>query len=805
MDTKSKKFSYSISSKIICFLLSCLFAFAGTAKLLSTAIDAVENEAAYDDALRYSDVLRDSQNIGLTASYSFSEVCQKHLSAIMLKSLFYKDGSQDTFKKVAKAAIDKEYSNTLSLCMSTDVSGLENSSYATLEYICDGYFIEYEEYQYKNNEGEIVEVPKGADRIYFSNGSIYSVKFDKKLMYEQTVDKLSRTFYRQASENSKVLETIKNLKYVVINNTDKTFYTNVDGINKNTSAADLNKYFTSFDWNCHDNSSGKASFGPNVFAESGDRYESDYSAGYFGYYNILSTDVLASTIENAVKSHTVSEYGKEIGSTDNYEIYVAFDENLFLEDEYLYIETDIRSASQNIVSTAVLFSICALMVVAALVYLIVTAGRKEKGGEVELVPTDKIFSFLHLFFNFAVLAVCYILVLVLVKDFCLESVHFFSKGMVLTICGLLAVAGYSAVAEWLMSFSRNVKNKSFFRHTIIGYIFFNRQNNTKQQGKRRRIFNLFLFLCIVYFGLLMLFALLIGWDDFFVLPILLLAVVGAVFLLVSAYYISKLIDHMGQPDEKPIDARLYPIWLRSFAQYIGQMQTNIKLAVESAVKDQRMKTELITNVSHDLKTPLTAVINYVDLLSKCEIDNEQAKEYIAIISEKSARLKKLIEDLTEAAKASSGNIQANIVSLNLNEMAVQIAGETEDALKKKNLELILKLPESPVFAAADSKLTYRVLENLMSNVEKYAMPGTRVYIGVGQDKSVFVSNISSSALNITPDELKARFVRGDESRTTEGSGLGLAIADDLCKIQGGRMDISIDGDLFKVTVLFETQ
>ncbi|MBQ7581048.1 MAG: HAMP domain-containing histidine kinase [Clostridia bacterium] len=798
MDTKSKKFSYSITLKTICFLLSCLFTFIGTVSILSLGIDVYEKEAVYNDAMRSTD----SKN--LTSSYSFSEICKNHLSAIMLKSLYFKDGSLNTFKKVAKSVIDKEYNGTLNYCMSTDVDSLEDKSYATLTYLCDGYFEYASENPYKNSNDEVVKVPKGADRIYFSNGSIYSVKLDKKLMYEQVVENLSRNFYRQASENSKTLSKIKNLKYVIINNTDKTFYTNVETLNNKSTSEQIAEYFSSYGWNFHDNSSGKSSFGPDVFAQSSDRYESDYSAGIFGYYNILSTKVLVDTVEGAVQRYTADQYGYEISSADNYEIYAAFDENLSAEDEYFYIQMNIFSASRNILQFVVLFSICAVLVAASLIFLTVKAGRKEKGGEITLLPTDKVFSFLHLGFNFFVLLISYIIILILMKNYCSESVHIISKNISLAFSGLLAVVGYSAVVEWLMSFSRNVKNKSFFRHTLIGYIFFKKEPGTYEHKKNRRNLNIFILLCVGYSGALVFFALLTAWREMFFLPLIFLTLVGAAFLLVSAYYISKLIDHIGQPGEKPLDARLYPVWLRGFADYISKMQKNTNEAIESAVKDQKMKTQLITNVSHDLKTPLTAVINYADLLSKCDIDNEQARDYIAVISEKCDRLKKLIEDLTEAAKASSGNIRANIVSLNLNEIAVQVAGETEDALKAKSLELVLNVPDDPVFVSADGKLTYRILENLMSNVQKYAMPNSRVYLVVGNDKSVYVSNVSAKALNISPEELKARFVRGDESRTTEGSGLGLAIADDLCKIQNAALELSIDGDLFKATVRFET-
>lgn len=233
------------------------------------------------------------------------------------------------------------------------------------------------------------------------------------------------------------------------------------------------------------------------------------------------------------------------------------------------------------------------------------------------------------------------------------------------------------------------------------------------------------------------------------------------------------------------------------------IRDGIKNAVDKAMQNEKMKTELITNVSHDLKTPLTSIINYVDLLQKCDIEDETAQSYLAVLSEKSDRLKHLIEDLVEASKASSGAVNVNTVSVSVTEFINQLTGEHAEGLSEKNLNVIVTLPDEDIIVKADSNLLYRVLENLVVNVKKYAMEHTRVYISAQRSENtakIIIKNISAAPLNMTPEELKSRFVRGDESRSTSGNGLGLSIAENLCNLMKGKLDLSIDGDLFTATV-----
>lgn len=245
---------------------------------------------------------------------------------------------------------------------------------------------------------------------------------------------------------------------------------------------------------------------------------------------------------------------------------------------------------------------------------------------------------------------------------------------------------------------------------------------------------------------------------------------------------------------------------KNVAIQVNDIAGGFSNAVDEKLKSERLKTELITNVSHDIKTPLTSIINYVDLLKKEDVTNEKAQEYLTILDNKSQRLKKLTEDLVEASKASSGNIKLNMEKIEINELIKQVSAEFDDKFKSRGLEEIVTYAQEQVHINADSRYMYRVLENMYSNVAKYAMENSRVYTDIiehGGNVIIQIKNISKDRLNITADELMQRFVRGDVSRNTEGSGLGLSIANSLTELQGGKFHIYLDGDLFKITIGFK--
>lgn len=248
---------------------------------------------------------------------------------------------------------------------------------------------------------------------------------------------------------------------------------------------------------------------------------------------------------------------------------------------------------------------------------------------------------------------------------------------------------------------------------------------------------------------------------------------------------------------------------RELAEAVNGIGDGIKTAVEQSMKDERLKADLITNVSHDIKTPLTSIINFVNLLKREKIEDPRIQGYIKVLDAKSQRLKQLTDDLVEASKITSGNISLQMERINFAELVNQTCGEFSDKFQEKCLEMVLNMPERPVYIEADSRRIWRVVENLFSNAYKYSLEGTRVYLDIrektedGKRYAVFsMKNISAQALNIEADELTERFIRGDISRSTEGSGLGLSIAKNLTELQNGKFDIYLDGDLFKVLVTF---
>lgn len=246
--------------------------------------------------------------------------------------------------------------------------------------------------------------------------------------------------------------------------------------------------------------------------------------------------------------------------------------------------------------------------------------------------------------------------------------------------------------------------------------------------------------------------------------------------------------------------------LREHAEDLNHIRDGIQAAVSERMKSEHFKSELITNVSHDIKTPLTSIVNYVDLLEKEELENEKAREYVEVLSRQSARLKKLIDDLIEASKASTGVLAVDPERVELGVLLDQCAGEYAERLEKAELELVVQKPQEPVAILADGRHMWRIFDNLLGNAVKYAQPGTRVYLNLEKEKGkalVTFRNISREALNLSGEELLERFVRGDSSRNTEGSGLGLAIARSLAQLQGGDMELTVDGDLFKVVLRFD--
>ena len=290
------------------------------------------------------------------------------------------------------------------------------------------------------------------------------------------------------------------------------------------------------------------------------------------------------------------------------------------------------------------------------------------------------------------------------------------------------------------------------------------------------------------------------------LALKLIELLAILYVAVNLRTLQKGGEKLSQGDfSSPIDTRHLIGDFKRYGQELNSVQSGLEQAVQEQMKAEHLKTELITNVSHDIKTPLTSIVNYVDLLKKEDIPSPTAQEYIAVLDRQSRRLKKLTEDLVEASKASSGALNVDLQPTDVNVLFSQIEGEYQERLAACQLTLVTQPPAPGTMIRADSRLLSRVMDNLVSNICKYALTNTRVYVTAGvwqDDVTISFKNVSRDELNISPDELMERFVRGDASRHTEGSGLGLSIARSLVQLQGGTFELSIDADLFRADITF---
>ena len=523
--------------------------------------------------------------------------------------------------------------------------------------------------------------------------------------------------------------------------------------------------------------------------------------------NQIQTNIERLSEENIVRNEDLQKISE---FSMNKQYYTAFDETVQNIDSSsditlnraLYNQT--KSLYKYSYSTLIISIIIGSI---ELIYLIYSLGYVKNKEEIYLSWLDKIpleilfFGYCLLFFVEAALLVMCLSVISVDVNLCV---------MLIMLVGYFSVLSALYGAGTLL---KRIKAHTFFKNSITYRILkwlIQKYKNVKNIISSNK--NLGGKIALYFIGIVTV-SILIGliFKEFGIL-------LDIVFWIWCYYKIMKEVDKFKQIHDATekiykgdtnikLDESLYTGVLKELAIYINDIAGGFSNAIKESLKSERLKTELITNVSHDIKTPLTSIINYVNLLKQENIQNEKAKEYIEVLDNKSQRLKKLIEDLVESSKASSGNIKINKELLNVKELLNQVTGEFEDKFNSRGLNIISKLPEKTVYIKADSRYLYRVLENIYSNVAKYAEENTRVYIDCILEEentvAIYVKNISKDELNISADELMQRFVRGDKSRNTEGSGLGLSIAKSLTELQDGTFNIYLDGDLFKVAIKFK--
>ena len=504
--------------------------------------------------------------------------------------------------------------------------------------------------------------------------------------------------------------------------------------------------------------------------------------------------------QESVKYITSSYYSVE--NFEGYEVYSNIDPSSLTYSNSLYVQQvvyDLFKGHENL--PTYLIPLTSILTIIMIVYLIWATGHEKGKDGIQLSSIDKI--------SYEFISIVFITIMGIMMSFAIASIESQIPQKILVSVFLICyLIGYACLALWVSTTIRRLKAKQFIRsfltYKICRWLVVTTKKIfrkvTDKQNTNKKI-------TIIYWGFIGISVILACtiWSGIGFL--ILIAFWGWVYYKLVQYNkkIQKINEALkniynGNPNVKLNEEELEGT-LKIMAKYINDIAGGFTNAIEQSLKSERLKTELITNVSHDIKTPLTSIINYVDLLKKQEINNAQIKQYIAVLDKKSQRLKKLIEDLVEASKVSSGNVKLNIEIINLKELLNQTIGEFEDKLEKKNLKIEMDLPNENVLIKADNRYLYRVIENVFSNVSKYALEGSRVYINLhkdGNDVNLEIKNISKDKLNISAEELMQRFVRGDKSRYTEGSGLGLSIAESLTELQGGKFKIYIDGDLFKV-------
>ena len=450
-----------------------------------------------------------------------------------------------------------------------------------------------------------------------------------------------------------------------------------------------------------------------------------------------------------------------------------------------------------------------------MVWLTVTAGRKPEDEEIHLNGFDRWYTEIAAGAVIGIWLAGTIILGTLIANSSLGYSY-----AVVTVIVTCLICGTYTMAWFLigyLSLVRRIKAGTLWKNSLIRKVLkwigkcsgkladFARafSRNTAEKIKVLLVGGAFLFLQFLIIGCIF------GGAEVFLLALMAVDVAVMIFAIRKADGLDLIMDGLKKISDGELQYKIKTDTLtgkqKVMAEYINNIGGGLDAAVENSLKKERMQTELITNVSHDLKTPLTSIINYVDLMKRENPTDPKIQEYLRILDEKSQRLKVLTEDVVEASKASTGNIKLEMNDIDFVEMVQQVIGEFEEKFQEKNLTMMVHFTDEPSIIYADGQRMWRVLENVFGNVVKYAMEGTRVYAEISnRNKKVTFSlkNISAQPLNISADELTERFIRGDVARNTEGSGLGLSIAKSLTELQGGEFKLYLDGDLFKVMITF---
>ncbi len=487
---------------------------------------------------------------------------------------------------------------------------------------------------------------------------------------------------------------------------------------------------------------------------------------------IKKTDIVEEKTETITSEYNTTSF-------EDFEVYATYKKeyNLSNYDTFVLNTLEETSKYENEIYCAV--PICGVLSVVIVVYLIISVGYTKGKEGIDLNDLDNLPLELLVFLGGLIITIA-ITLLAAATDIGERYYKLYLSGIICTyfVC-------YSVLAIGLNTILKRLKAKVFWETTLIGKCLLklvdviNKIEETLKPKHNPNHYSLKLVLLVAIYIFVMIIVLTIFNGAALGIIIDIVITIYAFYkILKRIHSFEKIEKQLKDIYEGNIEERLleedFTSEFKNVVEYINDISNGFENAIQEGVKSERLKTELITNVSHDIKTPLTSIINYVDLLKQENIESEKAKEYIEILEGKAQRLKRLTEDLVEASKASSGNVKLNLEKINIGELINQTTGEFEDKFNERKLEVITSIPEEDIYIEADSRYMYRVIENAFSNISKYALENSRVYIDIILEEGkvkVSIKNISSAKLNISTEELMQRFVRGDKSRTTEGSGL----------------------------------
>lgn len=718
----------------------------------------------------------------------------------------------------------------------------------------DAFINDFDEKEYFNSDTFLItymsEISRKAESLIYYNSEFSSTMDNNiKICYRDTEDLTynERNFSAYLKENYYLIQ----YKDLALTNVEFTTETDtIEEIKEYIKSSENNKYINIINGNVESNSdifSKKAiqffdtfkhtyySVEEGVIVKEGESevLKTEDGSYYYNPYQYTYTEddgiINIEEIPDEEHSNHVMNYiePEKVWYTTNiedFEIYSTYKEELVKHERNYYYKMLIKDLKifENYIIYAIPVSSVVLLLL--LIYLCVAIGHTKNKEGIYLNSFDKIpIEIIWLIGGFLVLGIFGIFGIGVTSLDCVNE-EYYNLANSLLLSGYFI--SYILCAVMGVTTLKQIKAKTLIKDSITGKFSIWCFNLCKKiLGKIKNIIKRIIttikelienwpdaikvaafFVLYVTFGVFICFAL--KFIGFLVMLIITGILLYGILEEINSYrkienYLKEMYE--GKCTEK-LEEEKFTKSFKEVVKYINDISKGFEVAREEGIKSERLKTELITNVSHDIKTPLTSIINYVDLLKKENIENEKAKEYIEVLDNKSQRLKKLTEDLVEASKASSGNVKLNIEKINVVELLKQSIGEFEDKFKNKELEIISEYAEDEIYIKADNRYMYRIIENLFGNISKYAQEKSRVYIEIKRIEKkvrIDIKNISKERLNISSEELMQRFVRGDKSRTTEGSGLGLSISKSLTELQKGSFEIKIDGDLFKVELEFD--